>query len=123
MDSNVRSVKTTTPSTIIPLSEIPVHKVNSNHNHHHLSPHDQSHHTSKSPNHLYASTLSFRNVTYVLGDTRADHLYRKWYPSCLKPEPPKMILNNVSGIFNSGMNAIMGKSLLYSSCMRNISTY
>jgi hypothetical protein len=53
--------------------------------------------------------LSFHNISYVLGETRMNAQCKKCYPPCIKPKPDKQILNDVSGIFKTGMNAIMGK--------------
>ncbi|CAF1662100.1 unnamed protein product, partial [Adineta ricciae] len=55
-----------------------------------------------------AGTLSFRNIKYTLGDTFVNDLRRQFCIHSLKPDPPKKILDDVSGIFKSGMNAIMG---------------
>ncbi|CAF1473262.1 unnamed protein product [Adineta steineri] len=48
-------------------------------------------------------TLSFHNIRYVVGERR-----KNCYLSCIKLKSGKKIINNVSGIFTSGMNAIMG---------------
>jgi hypothetical protein len=104
-------VQTSTISTGISFPDTLTHKSNGNVKHDHPPPNDLS----------SARTVSFRSINYTLGDTQADHRRRKWYPSCIKPEPSKQILHNVSGNFTPGMNAIMGKSLFYSSLLRNIS--
>ncbi|CAF3699138.1 unnamed protein product [Adineta steineri] len=48
-------------------------------------------------------TLSFHNIRYVVGERQ-----KNYYLSCIKLKSGKKIINNVSGIFTSGMNAIMG---------------
>jgi hypothetical protein len=64
-----------------------------------------------SPRNLFPTgTLSFRQIKYILGDTLIDNLRRDWCISSLKAEPPKRILDDISGIFQTGMNAIMGKN-------------
>jgi hypothetical protein len=49
-------------------------------------------------------TLSFHNISYNIGGR-----HRNWYPSFIKPKAGKQIIDDVSGIFTSGMNAIMGE--------------
>jgi len=50
-------------------------------------------------------TLSFHNISYNIGGR-----HRNWYPSFIKSKAGKQIIDDVSGIFKSGMNAIMGES-------------
>jgi hypothetical protein len=94
-----------TISTIIPIREITSDK---NHDTR-PSSYDQSDHILTSTNLSSAGTLSFRDLKYTLYDTRTDDQRRKYCPSCLKSPAPKRILHKVSGIFSSGMNAILGK--------------
>ena len=54
-------------------------------------------------------TLSFHNISYVIGGGHRNGLEKTCYPSFIKPKPGKQIIDDVSGIFRSGMNAIMGK--------------
>ncbi len=89
-------------STIIPIPETTIDMNQDTRNNHHPPPYDQANISS-------AGTLSFRDLKYTLYGTPADRRPRKCCPSCLKPQPPKRILHKVSGIFTSGMNAIMGK--------------
>jgi hypothetical protein len=90
-------------SAIIPIREITTDRNRNTRNNHHPS----------SSDHTLASTnLSFRDLKYTLHGTRTDDRQRKCYPSCLKPPAPKRILHNVSGIFSSGMNAILGNYLM-----------
>jgi hypothetical protein len=58
-------------------------------------------------------TLSFHNISYVVGGRQENSRWKNWYPSFMKPEPEKKIIDDVSGIFISGMNAIMGKNSLF----------
>ena len=51
------------------------------------------------------------NIEYAIGDTPNDRRRRKWYPSCMKPNPPKRVLRHVLGIFKPGMNTLMGENL------------
>jgi len=99
-------------STIIPIREITTDINRDTRNNHHPSSYDQSDHTLASTNRSSAGTLSFRDLKYTLHGTRTDDRQRKCYPSCLKPPAPKRILHNVSGIFSSGMNAILGNYLM-----------
>jgi len=59
---------------------------------------------------LETGTLSFRDIKYILDDTFIDNFRRDWCTSSLKAEPSKRILDDISGIFKTGMNAIMGKN-------------
>ncbi len=101
-----------TISTIIPIREITTDINRDTRNNHHPSSYDQSDHTLASTNLSSAGTLSFRDLKYTLYDTRTDDRRRKCCPSCLKPPTPKQILHEVSGLFSSGMNAILGKYLM-----------
>ena len=58
-------------------------------------------------------TLSFYNINYTVGGTRINSKCKNFYPHCMKPKEGKQILYDVSGVFTSGMNAIMGKNLLF----------
>lgn len=53
-------------------------------------------------------TLSFHNINYVIGGTGTGNKCCKL--PCIKPKPAKHILSDVSGVFSTGLNAIMGKS-------------
>jgi hypothetical protein len=55
-------------------------------------------------------TLSFHNINYIVGGRHANSRMKKWYSSFIKPKPGKQVINDVSGTFTSGMNAIMGKN-------------
>jgi hypothetical protein len=106
--SDDNSVQTSTPSTIIPLSEMNTITLNESNNHNYSSPCDQSISISISTDRSSSGTLPFRNIKYILGGKRVKH--RKYYPSCLKPKAQQVILNEISGILTPGMNAIMGKN-------------
>ena len=60
------------------------------------------------------STLSFYNIDYIVGAKRQKLPYKKWFPACMKPKESRQILYDVSGMFKSGLNAIMGKNFSYS---------
>ena len=57
-------------------------------------------------------TLSFHNINYTVGETDPQSLLNKCHLPCVKPKPGRQILHDVSGMFTTGMNAIMGKSSL-----------
>jgi hypothetical protein len=56
-------------------------------------------------------TLSFHNINYIIGGTGPNLCCT----ACIKPKPGKQILYDVSGMFTTGMNAIMGKGGSFSS--------
>jgi hypothetical protein len=58
-------------------------------------------------------TLSFHNINYTIDGLQKNNLCKNLRPSFIKSKPGKQIINDVSGIFKSGMNAIMGKNSLY----------
>ena len=62
---------------------------------------------------LPLGTLSFHNINYIVGGTSRNPARRKLYPSCMRPQLGKQILRDVSGFFTVGMNAIMGKNVLF----------
>ena len=55
-------------------------------------------------------TLSFYNISYTVGGCQENGRWKNWQPSFMKSKPKKEIIDDVSGIFISGMNAIMGKT-------------
>lgn len=55
-------------------------------------------------------TLSFHNINYVIGGTGTGPGSKCCTLPCIKPKPAKNILSDVSGVFTTGLNAIMGKS-------------
>ena len=55
-------------------------------------------------------TLSFYNISYTVGGRQENGRWKNWQPSFMKSKPKKRIIDDVSGIFTSGMNAIMGKT-------------
>lgn len=85
------------------------------------SSYDLSDHILAPTNLSSTGTLSFRDLKYTLHDTRIDDRRRKYCSSCLKPPSSKWILHKVSGIFSSGMNAILGKYLMNFTHLRKIS--
>jgi len=56
--------------------------------------------TMNNQSHSSTFTISFRNIEYRLNR------------SFLRRKSPQIILNKISGIFTTGMNAIMGKENL-----------
>jgi hypothetical protein len=55
-------------------------------------------------------TLSFHNISYVVGGPQTNNPCKNCHPWFIKQKPGKQIINDMSGIFKSGMNAIMGKN-------------
>jgi hypothetical protein len=55
-------------------------------------------------------TLSFYNISYTVGGRQENGRWKNWHPSFMKSGPKKQIIDDVSGIFRSGMNAVMGKT-------------
>ncbi len=55
-------------------------------------------------------TLSFYNISYTVGGRQENSRWENWQPSFMKSKPKKKIIDDISGIFISGMNAIMGKT-------------
>jgi hypothetical protein len=58
-------------------------------------------------------TLSFHNISCVVGGHEENSRWKNLYPFFMRPEPKKQIIDKISGIFTPGMNAIMGKNLLF----------
>ncbi|CAF1166468.1 unnamed protein product [Adineta steineri] len=64
------------------------------------------------------NTISFRNIKYVLGNEFIYDLREFWCVSPFKSKTkPKPILDDIAGIFKSGINAIMGKNELFVNCI------
>lgn len=67
-------------------------------------------------NQLKSVTISFRNVSYIIGNEIVSKKNTfQWQMQSFpywKPMPSKQILTNVSGIFPPGMNAILGRCVL-----------
>jgi hypothetical protein len=57
-----------------------------------------------------AGALSFYNIDYFVGGTGTNSKTKSCSLPCIKREPVRQILYDVSGIFTTGMNAIMGKN-------------
>ncbi|CAF4435094.1 unnamed protein product [Rotaria sp. Silwood2] len=68
-------------------------------------------------------TLSFHNISYVIGQRQINSRCKNWYPSFIKSKPKKQIIDDVSGIFASGMNAIMGPTGCGKSSLLDILAY
>jgi len=58
-------------------------------------------------------TLSFENISYTIDERRTNALWKKFRQFFIPPIPEKQIVDNVSGVFESGMNAIMGKKSFF----------
>lgn len=87
-------------STVVPLSTI------GSASHTNTSRHSKPFISRLSMDSSSTGTLSFHNINYTVGGTSTQCV--KCCP-CIKPKPGKQILYDVSGIFTTGMNAIMGK--------------
>jgi hypothetical protein len=57
-------------------------------------------------------TLSFHNIDYIVGGRGTNPKSKCCSLPCIKPKPGRQILFDVSGVFTTGMNAIMGKNEL-----------
>ena len=64
---------------------------------------------------LSMGTLSFHNVNYTVGGSGTNSSRQKCCLPCIKPNPGRQILQDVSGMFTTGMNAIMGKNTFFTS--------
>jgi hypothetical protein len=64
-----------------------------------------------------AGALSFHNINYLVGGTGATPTSKICHLPCIKPKPARQILYDVSGVFTTGMNAIMGKKKSFSSSL------
>jgi hypothetical protein len=73
--------------------------------------HDQQRSNRTSIDLSSPGTLSFHNINYIVDESSTNSLWKKLYPSPKRSSSGKQILSNVSGVFTSGLNAIMGKSI------------
>lgn len=55
-------------------------------------------------------TLSFHNISYTIIGRQEYTSWKNWRAYFMKSESKKQIIDDVSGLFTPGMNAIMGKS-------------
>lgn len=106
---NAFGEKTTTSTAIVPLLENSVDVNNGNFYQRRSSGLPQRKLNQVSMDLLSAGTLSFHHINYALGETKAHSPRKPWCPFGMKSKPPQQILHDISGIFKSGMNAIMGK--------------
>jgi hypothetical protein len=106
---NASGEKTMTSAAVVPLLENSVDVNNGNFYQRRSSGLRQRKLNQVSMDLLSAGTLSFHHINYVLGETKAQSPCKPWCSSGMKSKPPQQILHDVSGIFKSGMNAIMGK--------------
>lgn len=70
---------------------------------------------------LSQGVLSFRNISYAIGQRKMSALSTKILP-CIKPKPGTLILQNISGVFRQGMNAIMGRKLFINLLQDSVTT-
>lgn len=89
------------------------HASNENLQHRHSSELQSRRNTRSSMDLFSKGTLSFHNISYMIGGRQKTGRCKHWYPSFTKPKPEKQIIDDVSGIFTTGMNAIMGKNSLF----------
>lgn len=63
-----------------------------------------------------SATISFENINYTLHPTNNTKCYQKWQNlfSCFNRTINKQILFNLSGVFQTGMNAILGRNPILS---------
>ncbi|CAF1355213.1 unnamed protein product [Adineta steineri] len=95
-----------TQSTIVSLPQVNIHD---NQDKIHIDNQSSFHNSLKNSNAPSKNTISFRNIKYVLGNEFIYDLREFWCVSPLKSKTkPKPILDDITGIFKSGMNAIMG---------------
>ncbi|CAF1118769.1 unnamed protein product [Adineta ricciae] len=88
-------------STVIPIPEIPILNDTS-------SFHKPLNNRPVSRHSLSIGTLSFRNIRYTISDSFIRNVRTLLGGSSFQSESRKQILDDVSGIFTSGLNAIMG---------------
>jgi hypothetical protein len=83
---------------------------NQNLQHRHSSKHRNRIHKHVSVDFMSKGTLSFYKIGYTVGGHQENGRWKNWHSSFMKSEPKKQLIDDVSGIFISGMNAIMGKT-------------
>ncbi|CAF1518289.1 unnamed protein product, partial [Adineta steineri] len=95
-----------TQSTIVSLPQVNIHD---NKDEIHVDNQSSFHNSLKNSNAQSKNTISFRNIKYVLGNEFIYDFRDFWCVSPLKSKTkPKPILDDIDGIFKSGINAIMG---------------
>ncbi len=99
-----------TSATVVPVSEHPNGTSNGNIHRRRSSMLSKGRLTRFSMDLSSAGALSFHNINYVVGGTETNPITKKCRLPCFKPKPARQILYDVSGIFTTGMNAIMGKN-------------
>ncbi|CAF1339002.1 unnamed protein product [Rotaria sordida] len=104
------------PSTIIQPTDETLQR-------HHSSQRHSGRNTRISMDLSSKGTLSFRNISYVIGRRQMNNGCKKWYPFFIKSKSKKQIIDDVSGIFTSGMNAIMGPTGCGKSSLLDILAY
>lgn len=57
-----------------------------------------------------AGTLSFHNIDYIVGGRKTNPKSKCCSLPCIKQKPGRQILFDISGVFTTGLNAIMGKN-------------
>ncbi|CAF4919808.1 unnamed protein product [Rotaria sp. Silwood1] len=107
---------TSVPSTII-------HQTDEAFQRHHSSQRHSRRNTRISMDLSSKGILAFQNISYVIGRQQMICRYKNWYPPFMKPKSTKQIIDDVSGIFASGMNAIMGPTGCGKSSLLDILAY
>jgi hypothetical protein len=59
-----------------------------------------------------AGTLSFHGLSYEVGGRSKNGRCKNLYAPCIPSKTGKQIIDDVSGIFSTGLNAILGKYIL-----------
>ncbi len=108
------SVPIPMPATDTSLPNTLIHASNENLQHRPSSALCSPRNACVSMDHASKGKLSFHNVSYVVGGQKQNVRCKNCHPPFIKPKPGKQIINDVSGIFSSGMNAIMGENSLLS---------
>ncbi|CAF2629932.1 unnamed protein product [Rotaria sp. Silwood2] len=108
---------TSSPSSTI------IHSIDETLQRHHSSQCRSRRNTRVSMDLSSKGTLSFHNISYVIGQRQINSRCKNWYPSFIKSKPKKQIIDDVSGIFASGMNAIMGPTGCGKSSLLDILAY
>ncbi len=107
------SIQIQIPALDTSISNTPNNASNENLQHHDSSEVQSRSSTRTSMDLTSKGTLSFHNISYMIGGRQKIGRCKTCYPPFIKPKPKKQIIDNVSGIFTTGMNAIMGKNSLF----------
>ena len=66
--------------------------------------------------------LSFQQMNYTLDARRVNGFFKSLLPCVFKLGPAKQIIDDVSGVFKPGMNAIMGRNFVHRSVTYGLSS-